>query len=430
MGQRRFVIAVVVSLGLALVPAAVGSSISVRTQGFHCNFSGGALTAVYNTVDSTTFIESYAVGGKTLYSNTLVCQGVAGPGSKTHAEFGGKLCVNPEAKSVPGASSEVATFADTEVLFVCNTPDDDGASHSNADNVPLRYVNQGFPCTANVGSGVNGNTMLRVHTADSIEVDQTYSAYAGGTTRSTTTTCIGQLPKSVAAPNSDVAHQVTCTEPNPSGGPIIQAAGISATYTDGQYSQTCNVPNTQVPAAGTNVVAAPVTGTILIQAPGTKKFIRLRKGQQIPLGSTVDATHGRVQLTSARDKSGHTTTGVFYAGVFRITQVRSQGAEITVLTLAGPKPSGCSAAKGATVARRHPRRRKRILWGNSKGDFRTKGSYASATERGTRWLTQDTCAGTLIHVAQGVVTVDDLPHHRTLLLRAPGSFLAHPGKGG
>lgn len=430
MGRRRFVIAVVISLGLVLVPAAAGSSISVKRQGFHCNFVGGALSTMFNTVDGTTFIESYAMGGKTLYSDTLVCQGIAGPASRTHAEFGGELCSDSDAKSVPGASSEIATFKDTEVVFVCNNPDDDGAGHSNADAVPLGYVNQGFPCPASVGSGANGNTMLMVHTADSIEVDQTYSTYTGGTATSTTTTCIGQLPKSATAPKGDVAHQVTCAQANPSGGPVIQSTGISATYPDGQYSQTCNVPNNQVPAAGTSVVAAPVTGTILVKAPGSRKFIRLRKGQPIPLGSTVDATQGRVQLTSAKDKSGHTTTGVFYAGVFRITQQRSQGAEITVLTLAGPKPSGCSAAQGATVARKHPRHRKRSLWGNSKGDFRTRGTYASATERGTKWLTEDTCAGTLIHVAQGEVTVDDLPHHRTLLLKAPHSYLAHPGKGG
>jgi hypothetical protein len=186
------------------------------------------------------------------------------------------------------------------------------------------------------------------------------------------------------------------------------------------------------PVLGKSVDAAPVSGVVLLKQPGKRKFVRLRAGQRIPLGSTIDTTHGRVQLTSAKDKAGHTTTGVFYAGVFRLTQVLSQGAEITVLTLAGPKPSGCSAASSATVARRHSRKRvrKRSLWGNSKGDFRTKGAYASATERGTRWLTQDTCAGTLIHVTQGEVTVDDLPHHRTLLLKAPRSYLAHRGKGG
>ncbi|HWF36839.1 MAG TPA: hypothetical protein VG295_15775, partial [Solirubrobacteraceae bacterium] len=60
----------------------------------------------------------------------------------------------------------------------------------------------------------------------------------------------------------------------------------------------------------------------------------------------------------------------------------------------------------------------------------TVGTNASATVRGTQWLTEDTCAGTLIRVARGVVSVDDFPHHRTFLLRAPHSFLAHRGRGG
>ena len=50
--------------------------------------------------------------------------------------------------------------------------------------------------------------------------------------------------------------------------------------------------------------------------------------------------------------------------------------------------------------------------------------------RGTKWFTEDECAGTLIHVAEGFVTVDDFAHHRTFNLKAPHNFLAHPGKGG
>jgi YVTN family beta-propeller protein len=216
-----------------------------------------------------------------------------------------------------------------------------------------------------------------------------------------------------------------------SDGTHVWVTYSGGTVSEIQISSASTLP-VPPPVLGKSVDAAPVSGVVLLKQRGKRKFVRLRAGQRIPLGSTIDTTHGRVQLTSAKDKAGHTTTGVFYAGVFRLTQVPSQGAEITVLTLAGPKPSGCSAVGSATVARRHSRKRvrKRSLWGNSKGDFRTKGTYASASERGTRWLTQDTCAGTLIHVAQGEVTVDDLPHHRTFLLKAPHSFLAHRGKGG
>jgi hypothetical protein len=79
-------------------------------------------------------------------------------------------------------------------------------------------------------------------------------------------------------------------------------------------------------------------------------------------------------------------------------------------------------AAGHSTARR--------LWGNVHGNFRTTGRYASATVRGTEWLTEDTCAGTLVKVARGVVSVDDFPHHRTVLVRAPHRFLSHPGPGG
>ena len=33
--------------------------------------------------------------------------------------------------------------------------------------------------------------------------------------------------------------------------------------------------------------------------------------------------------------------------------------------------------------------------GQGKGAFRTTGNYSAATIRGTEWLVQDTCAGTL-----------------------------------
>lgn len=206
-------------------------------------------------------------------------------------------------------------------------------------------------------------------------------------------------------------------------GPGGQAGSWTATRT--------SVP-VSAPVLGKSVDVAPVSGVVLIKLKGKKTFARLKVGDQVPLGSTLDATHGVVTLTAAKDGQGHTTTGRFYAGVFRVGQARTPAAELTVLTLAGPKPSGCTthSVRSATTARRR-RHGKRSLWGSSsKGNFRTVGSYASATERGTKWLTQDTCSGTLIHVTQGQVAVADFPHHRTLLVHAPHSFLAHPGAGG
>jgi hypothetical protein len=50
--------------------------------------------------------------------------------------------------------------------------------------------------------------------------------------------------------------------------------------------------------------------------------------------------------------------------------------------------------------------------------------YGSAAVQGTEWLTEDTCTGTRVTVARGVVKVTDFVRHRTVLVRAPHSYLA------
>jgi hypothetical protein len=180
-----------------------------------------------------------------------------------------------------------------------------------------------------------------------------------------------------------------------------------------------------------------ISGVVLIELPGSNSFIPLSASTTVPIGAVIDATNGTVQLTSA-DARGHIQTGLFYGGSFRVTQITSRSGlrgagtvAMTVLTLAGPQPGGCKAKRAshaAGLASSHPKSRR--LWGNGKGNFRTVGHYASATVRGTKWLTEDTCAGTLVRVARGVVSVADFPHHRTLLLRAGHSVLSHLGRGG
>jgi ferric-dicitrate binding protein FerR (iron transport regulator) len=64
------------------------------------------------------------------------------------------------------------------------------------------------------------------------------------------------------------------------------------------------------------------------------------------------------------------------------------------------------------------------LWGNGKGKFRTNGKYSSATVRGTVWLTQDECDGTLTKVTRGTVRVRDLKRKKTVTVKAGHSYLA------
>jgi hypothetical protein len=96
---------------------------------------------------------------------------------------------------------------------------------------------------------------------------------------------------------------------------------------------------------------------------------------------------------------------------------------MTELVLRGPRPSCGSggAHASATSGRRPPRQ----LWASDhKGRFRTRGSNAVATVRGTSWYMSDRCDGTYTRVKRGSVSVRDLRSGRTVALRAGESHLA------
>ena len=83
---------------------------------------------------------------------------------------------------------------------------------------------------------------------------------------------------------------------------------------------------------------------------------------------------------------------------------------LVTLALSGPELKGCARASAAAKAK------VRRLWGDGKGRFRTKGKFAAGTVRGTKWLTEDRCGSTKIHVTRGRVAV------RTWCARRPASY--------
>ena len=159
----------------------------------------------------------------------------------------------------------------------------------------------------------------------------------------------------------------------------------------------------------------------------------LTRGASVPVGTTVDATHGAVVLTSARGRGGVSQTGTFSGGRFRVHQSRGTG-YVTELALVGGSFAGCRAPAAGTAAqaaaKRTPRRRVvRSLWGSDQGGrFRTHGRNSVATVRGTRWLTQDRCDGTLTRVRAGAVAVRDTIRHRTVVVRRGGAYLARAAR--
>src|SRR4029079_12448736 len=84
----------------------------------------------------------------------------------------------------------------------------------------------------------------------------------------------------------------------------------------------------------------------------------------------------------------------------------------------------CPKRHAAHAAAKKPKSRK--LWGSGSGSFRTRGQYSAATVRGTEWLVQDSCAGTLTRVRKGVVAVRDNVKRKTIVLRAGKKYLARP----
>ncbi|MDX6485699.1 MAG: hypothetical protein QOF43_852, partial [Gaiellaceae bacterium] len=166
-----------------------------------------------------------------------------------------------------------------------------------------------------------------------------------------------------------------------------------------------------------DVVAAPASGTIQVCDKPGGRCHTLAPGEEIPLNQTIDARKGVVVLSSVA-ADGTVQTAKFYDGMFKV----SQSATTTDLTLNEPL-APCSKQKASSSAAK-PKTRK--LWGDGKGKFRTKGTYSAATVRGTKWLVQDSCAGTLTQVKVGVVSVRDDVTHKTITLRAGKRYTAKP----
>jgi hypothetical protein len=167
-----------------------------------------------------------------------------------------------------------------------------------------------------------------------------------------------------------------------------------------------------------------LSGVVRVKLPGSRAFTLLSGGEQIPFGSIVDATRGRVSVTTAALHGGDQTM-IFYQGGFKLTQRRSG---LVISTLWGGSFSGCprfgSNGRRARSSAAHGKRPVRKLWAEGHGSYSTKGNYATGAVLGTRWLTEDLCTGTLIRVLTDQVAVTNLVTHKHVTVQAGHSYLA------
>jgi hypothetical protein len=197
----------------------------------------------------------------------------------------------------------------------------------------------------------------------------------------------------------------------------IDAVRKEGSYNDGYVDNVSLVLGAGGPVFHKTVVARVVSGKVRVRRPGSNDFVELSGSEGIPLGSTVDTLAGVVELTSVPKAGGAPQSARFYEGVFKVTQTGA----ITNLGLTEPLASCRGGGRSAATTKK-----KRRLWGDGKGSFRTNGKYSSATVRGTKWLVQDSCAGTLTRVVRGSVTVRDRVKRKTVVVRAGKSYLAKP----
>jgi CSLREA domain-containing protein len=244
----------------------------------------------------------------------------------------------------------------------------------------------------------------------------THALYTGNPAIDASDACEDVDQRGVVRPQSgpcDAGAYEGSIDPPSSPPPASQGGGGGSTTTQASDEQ----QELPAPEAGETVNALPSRGTVRIRLPGTKKFVELEEGRQIPVGTVIDTTKGRVTLVAA---GGQQAT--FYDGIFRIGQ--GKGAKpLTTLTLI--EALSCPKAGKAVAA---AKKKKRRLWGDGSGKFRTKGKHSAATVVGTKWLVEDRCTSTLTRVTQGRVSVRDFAKKKTVIVRAGKKYVARAKK--
>jgi hypothetical protein len=191
------------------------------------------------------------------------------------------------------------------------------------------------------------------------------------------------------------------------------------TGSTGTTGTTGNAPSVSLPPPvfETSADLARVSGQVYVKLPGSSTFTLLTSAINVPLGTTIDARHGKVTITFQLTH-GLYETGTFYGGEFKLTESANG---TLIATLVGGSYAGCPAPPHPTnttahlaTAHKKPNTVIRQLWGNAHGNYTTKGRYGSASVSGTIWLTQDRCDGTFVKVVKDNVFVVAYkhPHHR------------------
>ena len=184
------------------------------------------------------------------------------------------------------------------------------------------------------------------------------------------------------------------------------------------------------PKRGKSVNATPARGTVKVRVPGSDRAVPLESASSVPVGSVLDARAGAVTIDAAASPTGGSQHATFSGAAYKLTQPATAG--VTGVRLRGGSFRSCRTSRASVFSSRYSplagmaRRRKsgRKLWGRGKGRFRTRGRHSAASVRGTVWMTEDRCDGTVTKVKRGRVVVRDRRLKRTIVLKKGDRYFA------
>jgi hypothetical protein len=204
-------------------------------------------------------------------------------------------------------------------------------------------------------------------------------------------------------------------------------------------------PGDKPPEAGQTAVVKLLSGDVFVKLPTKTSlgfdgmrapfqdagFVPLKGVASVPVGSTVDARKGELQVQSAangyaaKDRKARRTEARIRAGMFTIKQARlkkkakksaSISTDIGLVTPAGAA-TACAASKTSKGV-------VRSLSLVAKGVLRTLGGAANATAKNATFITTDRCDGTLTQVGKGKVSVAIKGKKKPVTVRSGQGYFA------
>jgi hypothetical protein len=218
--------------------------------------------------------------------------------------------------------------------------------------------------------------------------------------------------------------------------PAVANAGQADADADRVGDACEQLPPGNVPlVAGVNAVVRTLSGEVFVKLPArtplqASGFIPLKGVASVPVGSTVDARKGELEMKSAAngfaasDKRAKQQTARIKAGMFAIKQKRAKkgvakkASISTDIGLLSPPSAEVACQKGPAKGI------VRSLSMVAKGYFRALGGASVATARSATFVTTDRCDGTVTEVGKGRVTLAVKGKKKPVVVRAGGAYLA------